>query len=123
MDEFSHDGGLGDQFENLGRVFQRFNFPTRPNPMLSSIDREYRDCVSTLFGLNGELLKQIVAESLDEWNLAVDMGNEEPDNFYLLEFIRRLAVAIDQENEGISPAFADSEVDLSQNEPLGTFFN
>jgi len=123
MDPIINDGGLGEQFERLGRVFQRFNFPTRPNRMLSTVDREYWDCVTRLLGLNAERLTQIVADSLDEWNLAVDMGNEEQDNYYLLEFIRRLAVAIDEENEGISPAFAPSQTGPSQNEPEGMFFS
>jgi len=116
MDEIINDGPLGEQFETLGRVFQRFNFPTRPNPML---DRDYWHCVSSLLGLNAGRLNQIVGESLDEWNLAVDMGNEETDNSYLVEFIKRIGVAIDEENEGLSRAFASSEVELSENELQG----
>ena len=119
MDEIINDGGLGEQFETLGRVFQRFNFPTRPNPMLSPVDRDYWHCVSSLLGLNAGRLNQIVGESFDEWNLAVDMGNEETDNYYLVEFIKRVGVAIDEENEGISQAFASSQVELSQNELQG----
>ena len=113
------DGGLGEQFEGLGHVFQRFKFPTQPNPTLSRVDRQYKDRVSTLLGLNAARLTHIVNESLEEWNLAVDMGNDEPDEFYLREFIRRLGVAIEEENEAISQAFAASLVDISQNEPQG----
>jgi hypothetical protein len=119
MDEIVNDGGLGEQFETLGRVFQRFNFPTRPDPMLSPRDREYWQCVPRLLGLNAARLNQIVGESLDEWNLAVDMGNEETDDYYLVQFIQRVGVAIDEENERISPAFDASQVELSQNEPQG----
>ena len=119
MDEIIDDGGLGEQFETLGRVFQRFNFPTRPNAMLSPVDRDYRKCVSSLRGLNAGRLNQIVGESLDEWNLAVDMGTEETDNYYLVEFIKRIGVAIDEETEGLSRAFASSEVELSENELQG----
>jgi hypothetical protein len=87
--------------------------------MLSRVDRDYWHCVSSLLGLNAGRLDQIVGESLDEWNLAVDMGNEETDNYYLVEFIKRIGVAIDEENEGISRAFASSQVELSQNELQG----
>ena len=119
MDEIINDGPLGEQFETLGRVFQRFNFPIRPNRMLSPVDRDYRKCVSSLRGLNAGRLNQIVGESLDEWNLAVDMGTEETDNYYLVEFIKRIGVAIDEETEGISRAFASSDEELSQNEMPG----
>ena len=119
MDENIDDGGLTEQFERLGFVFQRFNFPTQPNPMLSTIDREYRDCVVRLLGLNTARLNQIVSESLDEWNPPVGMGNETANNYYICEFIRRLSVAIEEESELISAAFASAEVCPLENERRG----
>ena len=76
---------------------------------------------SRLYGLNLDLLDNVAKESLDEWNLQIDMGqNEESDEYYLNEFIRRLNAAIDETTEAIFFEFSTSQLALTQTEEQGT---
>ena len=109
--------GLGEKLDYLAKLFRRFNFPNKPHHGSSSSERDYLDSVLKLYGLNSDLLDHVAQESLDEWNLQVDMGQEEEsDDYYLNEFIRRLNAAIDETTEAMFPEFSASQLALTQTE-------
>ena len=110
--------GLGEKFDYLAHLFRRFNFPNKPHPEGSSIERDYWDGVLRLYSLNSDQLDYVAQETLDEWNLQIAMGQDEErsDAFYLNQFTRRLNAAIDEITEEILPEFSASQLALTQTE-------
>jgi hypothetical protein len=109
--------GLGEKLEDLAKLFRRFNFPNKPHHGSSSTEHDYLDSVLKLYGLNSGLLDHVAQESLDEWNLRIDMGQEEEnDDYYFNEFIRRLNAAIEETTEAMFPEFSASQLALTQTE-------
>jgi hypothetical protein len=109
--------GLGKKLEDLAELFRRFNFPNKPHHGDSSSEREYLDSVLRLNGLNSDLLDQVAQESLDEWNLQIDMGQDKGnDGYYLNEFIRRLNAANEETTEAMFHEFSASQLALTQTE-------
>ena len=103
--------------EYLAKLFHSFNFPNKPHHGDSSSEREYLDSVLRLNGLNSDLLDQVAQESLDEWNLQIDMGQDKGnDEYYLNEFIRRLNAANEETTEAMSHEFSASQLALTQTE-------
>ena len=94
--------GLREKFEELADVFQRFNFPSQPNAD-SLPEKDYLMSVLNLYSINPKRLDWIAEESLQEWNLRIDMGQcQESDEFYLLKFISTLDVAIHEDHDALS---------------------
>jgi hypothetical protein len=113
--------GLGEKFEELANLFRRFNFPNKPHGAGSTIERDYWRAVIGLYSVNSGQLDAVAQESIDEWNLQVDMGQgQESDEFYLVEFIRRVDVAIEEDADEILWEISPSQLALSQSEEDGS---
>ena len=109
--------GLGEKFEELAHVFRRFNFPNKPHAAGSTIERAYWRAIIVLHSVNSGQLDTIAQESIDKWKSQVDKGqDQESDEFYLVEFTRRVNVAIEEDADGIMQEFSASESTQSQSD-------
>ena len=109
------DGGLGEKFKWLGTLFRRFSFPSAPDPSGPPEVRNYWKAISTLNGYDSTLLDRIAEETCDEWDLQIAMGRDTmSDNYYLVEFVRRLNVTIDEMYNDLLSESSASQVPLSQ---------
>ena len=89
----------------------------RRRPCDRCVRRDYWNAVLTLQGLNSAQLELVTQEFLDEWNPQIEAGQgDRTDSFYLVEFTRRLNVAIDEMNDILAQAFSASEDVLEQSE-------
>src|SRR5271156_4031291 len=88
------NGDIGEKLATLALRFQRFNFPNVLE-IVNDEQRLYREAVTDLWAMDFAELEKIEEESWQEWNLALDMGQEmETGAYYLVEFTKRLNDAL-----------------------------
>jgi hypothetical protein len=120
--------GLDKKFRALAQMFRRFKFPSTQLDS-SSIGSQYKNAVSTLYGLDQMKLDGLATELLQEWQLDIEMDNnpQSPET-YLMKFTKRVEAAVDEANEAFEEAFdfTSSEETLTQmmeEELFGIDFN
>jgi hypothetical protein len=108
---------VDEKYRSLALMFGRFKFPFAPRPSSSSIEDKYFGAVKALYALDQLALDSIAQESLQEWELWIEMGqNPETRNSYLAEFTGKVETAIEKTNEDIEDAFNESQSVLTQGE-------
>lgn len=114
------DLGLHGRLQDLAQLFKNFcSFPVLPSAHLTRSETDYVKSVDRLFRLEPAQLDRTADETYQEWELESNMADTIRDrDYYIVEFTKRLDVALDAVNEDLFAVFASSQLGLTEDETV-----